>query len=294
MEPDTDPHDTVLTHTEQMYLHLLIRAMMNGWNYVTSTMLCQLPCDTRYNGYTLIMIATKFGRSEVVTALITAGAGVNEVNRQGDTALIMASALGNTPITTCVLEAGADIEKTNTGGSTPMIVASDNGSCEVVDVLIRDGANIDRANDKGSTAIYVACQRGFTTIVVALITAGARTRHPMYKTYTPLMVASIMGHLEVVRALTGFIPNTKGWYTFLAGACSDGGFAALQTRRSPRRPKSYLPMIFNREYLELIWEFARERYSDLHMKGGRSNHTAQAMAVERKRGVIVRHFGTMC
>ena len=44
-----------------------------------------------------------------------------------------------------------------------------------------------------------------------------------------------------------------------------------------RRPPTYLPLtpkIFDRAYLEPIWKFQRERYSDLHLNAGGAGSTA--------------------
>ena len=76
-----------------------------------------------------------------------------------------------------------------------------------------------------------------------------------------------------MKVLTGFRPNTPGWATFLAGATSKKELNASLARRSRRRPtgsrpKNELPKIFDRAYLEPIWKFQQERYSDLHLKSG--------------------------
>ena len=49
-----------------------------------------------------------------------------------------------------------------------------------------------------------------------------------------------------------------------------------------RRPPTYLPLtpkIFDRAYLEQIWIFEQEHYSNLHLKGGpAASHTALMIA----------------
>ena len=42
-------------------------------------------------------------------------------------------------------------------------------------------------------------------------------------------------------------------------------------------------MIFDRAYLELIWKFQQERYSDLHLKNGHDDRTALEIAVDAKK-----------
>ena len=42
--------------------------------------------------------------------------------------------------------------------------------------------------------------------------------------------------------------------------------AAGRHRPTGNRPKNKLSKIFDRAYIELIWKFQQERYSDLHLK----------------------------
>ena len=44
------------------------------------------------------------------------------------------------------------------------------------------------------------------------------------------------------------------------------------------RPAPCLPRIYKRDYLQVIWEFQRERYSDLYLKNGHNGMTALEMA----------------
>ena len=106
-----------------------------------------------------------------------------------------------------------------------------------------------------------------------------------------------MGHLECVKLLTGFRPNTPGWTTFLAGATSKKELEASRIRRSRRRPtgsrpKNELPKIFDRAYLELIWKFQQERYSDLHLKDDKG-HTALDVAVANKKTDVAKLLRSM-
>ena len=116
-----------------------------------------------------------------------------------------------------------------------------------------------------------------------MINAGARTAELMFKgKASPLHVASAEGHLECVKLLTGFRPDMPGWTTFLFGATSKKELAAYKSPPA-NRPPTYLPKIFDRAYLEPIWKFQQERYSDLHLKGGPRGETALEMAVAEKK-----------
>ena len=116
----------------------------------------------------------------------------------------------------------------------------------------------------------------------------------MFKgSFSPLHVAAEHGRLECVKLLTGFRPDIPGWTTFLAGATSK---KELEASLAPpgERPPSYLPKIFDRAYLEPIWKFQRERYSDLHLKtGDKHNETALEIADHFKKTDVAKLLRSM-
>ena len=124
-----------------------------------------------------------------------------------------------------------------------------------------------------------------------LIDAGARSAELMFDGYAPLHIASHTGSLACVKVLTGFRPDTPGWATFLAGATSK---KELEASLAPpgERPPSYLPKIFDRAYLEPIWKFQRERYSDLHLKD-KYGRTALDVAVANKKTDVAKLLRSM-
>ena len=154
-----------------------------------------------------------------------------------------------------------------------------------IQLLIEAKAEIEQATDDGRTALYAASSEGHPPAAVrVLLEAGACSAELMYKgKYSPLHVAADQGHLECVKLLTGFRPNTAAWNTVLLGSKSECELKASLQRRSRRRPGGSrpapcLPRIYKRDYLQVIWEFQRERYSDLYLKNGHNGMTALEMA----------------
>ena len=144
----------------------------------------------------------------------------------------------------------------------------------------------------------MASAQGHAPVIQVLIDAGARTAEGVYKGMSPLHIASQQGHLACVKVLTGFRPDTPGWTTFLAGATSKKELTASLARRSRRRPtgsrpKNELPKIFDRAYLESIWKFQQERYSDLHLKGGSKRCTALETAERSKKTDVTKLLRSM-
>jgi len=235
------------------------------------------------DGATPLFIASEHGELEVVKVLIEAKAKVDQAEQNGSTPLYIASQLGKLEVVKALIEGKAKVNQADDIGATPLYISSQEGKLEVVTTLIEAGAAINQARNDGRPPIYIASCNGHAPIVQVLIDAGARTAELMYKgTMSPLHVAAAKGNLECVKLLTGFRPDMPGWTTFLAGATSK---KELEAYKSPpaNRPPTFLPKIFDRAYLELIWKFQQERYSDLHLKNGQDGLTALEIADHYKK-----------
>jgi ankyrin repeat protein len=201
--------------------------------------------------------------------LIKAKVAIDKANDNGTTPLYMASQFGHLGIVKALIKAEATVDKAMDNGESPLIIAADRGHAAIVAALIEVNADIDQAKNNGNTPIYAACQKGHAPIVRLLLEAGARSTGLVHKdSWSPLHTAAAAGHLECVKLLTGFRPGTPAWITFLAGSGSPAELAAYLAPPA-NRPPTFLPKIFDRMYLEPIWKFTRERFSDLHLKDGK-------------------------
>jgi ankyrin repeat protein len=216
-------------------------------------------------------------------------AGIVDVNDSwcegGETALIQAcngwtDCLGMVEL---LLESKAAVDLCADDGTTPLLAISRTSDfVRIAATLITAGADIDRADNRGLAPVHAAAAEGNSGIVQLLLHAGALSTNIVFDGYSPLHAAVLGDHLECVELLTGFRPNTPGWATFLAGASSKKELAAYLSPPA-NRPPTYLPKIFDRAYLELIWKFQRERYSDLHLQNGHGGCTALQMAASHAR-----------
>ena len=122
----------------------------------------------------LYVMATN-GVTEVVRAMVDAGAGAGVLNKAteefGFTPLIMAAHEGHVEVVRCLVEAGADKDKARTDNrATPLFMASQEGHVEVVRCLVEAGADKNKATEVGATPRDVA------TAAVAGILENTRER----------------------------------------------------------------------------------------------------------------------
>ena len=150
------------------------------------------------NGETALMAAAREGRSEVVAALIGAGADLNVLHtRFGITALMGAALHGHLEAVQALIGAGgAALDVEGKDGNTALSHAARNGHLEVVQELVRAGASLNaqrvgtsvvygykngvrdetqrtERQSRGMTALMRAAQLGHTAIVEELVRAGA-------------------------------------------------------------------------------------------------------------------------
>ena len=91
--------------------------------------------NSLYTGFfTALILAREKGHTEIVQALIGAGADVNAKNQYGNTALMVASEKGHTEIVQALIEAGADVNVKDFEGKTSLNYATDAG---IIQVLLR-------------------------------------------------------------------------------------------------------------------------------------------------------------
>ena len=129
--------------------------------------------DARNNyGTTLLHRAAREGHSDVVKALLEAGANDAAQDQIGNTPLHLAAREGHTDIVRTLLEAGTRVDVRDKNGSTPLHLAADKGRADIVTVLLGAGASVDAQDNDGDIPLDRATRNGRTDVTKALRDAG--------------------------------------------------------------------------------------------------------------------------
>lgn len=127
-------------------------------------------------GYIPLLEAIRNGASEAVTALIQAGAAVNQVPHygcmRGATLLINAAERGDPHVVDALVQAGARVDVETPSGWTALMVAASRGHAEVVRVLVNAGAELTIRNAQGQTALTLAQRRRHPAVARMLLVAN--------------------------------------------------------------------------------------------------------------------------
>ena len=122
------------------------------------------------DGNTALMYAIKNDNYAAVQLLLSSPKlQIDKINAHGNTALIYAAMVGNTDILKALINAGATIEANTRIHNTPLTIAAAKGHSDAVALLIEYGADIHAANDNHKTAVERAAQMGHREIVDILI-----------------------------------------------------------------------------------------------------------------------------
>jgi len=127
------------------------------------------------DGATPLMIAAGFNQNpNVISALLKAGAKIDD-HAHGNVTPIMYAAFNQNPqVASVLIKAGANVNATEWDGETPLMVAAGyNRNPLVISTLLKAGAKIDQRDSRGMTALMFASQNPNPAIITELIKAGA-------------------------------------------------------------------------------------------------------------------------
>jgi ankyrin repeat protein len=125
-------------------------------------------------GVTSLMTCARTGSVDAVRSLLDHGARVNEQETVwGQTALMWAIAERHTDVVAALVAAGADIGHRTDRGFTPLLFAAQQGAVESAAILLEAGTDVNEVGSDGSAALLVATESGHTDMVRFLLDAGA-------------------------------------------------------------------------------------------------------------------------
>ena len=107
-------------------------------------------------------------------ACLNRGANVNTMTSKGFTALMIAAVWGRSDLVKLLLDRRADIDATNSFGVTALMTASTWGHMEVVKILLDKGANVHIQSKDGWTALRLALSKNHLEISELLKSRGAK------------------------------------------------------------------------------------------------------------------------
>lgn len=151
--------------------------------------------------WTPLHLAIWKGHVECVNMLITAGADIHKVDRRGWMLLHLAVESGHLECVNTLITAGAIIHKADHDGRTPLHLSAYWGHVGCVQTLIAAGADINKANNYGETSLHESAFCGRVCCVKVLIAAGADINKTDNKSKTALNLAQERHQSEIVALL---------------------------------------------------------------------------------------------
>ena len=123
-------------------------------------------------GFTFLMMAANYGNLVVVLFLLNNRADPNRMGPYETTALYWAALNGHVQVVTALLDAGANVNQARaTDGTTPLYVASQKGHWDVVTALLGAGADPNMMGPNGTAPLYWAARNGHIRVVTAMLDA---------------------------------------------------------------------------------------------------------------------------
>lgn len=150
------------------------------------------------DGDTLLMLAAKGGKPEMVRTVLAARPKVNARNRHGETALMKAAFYGHLDAVRQLLERGAQV---NHDGWTPLIYAATQNRLEIARLLVSKGAQVNAQSPSGVSALMMAAREGHLGMVLLLMENGADTNLENEDGLTALKMAREREQKDIVSLL---------------------------------------------------------------------------------------------
>ena len=157
------------------------------------------PDSSDKDGNTILMIASRHGFTDLVSALIARHASLGKQTRSGDTALMQACLGGHIDVVKLLVSAGASVQSGH--GWQPLHYAAFNGSADIVRFLLDKGADKNVLGPNSFTPLMMAAREGRIDAARVLLLEDADFEHQGVKGETALKIAQQRNHPDVVALL---------------------------------------------------------------------------------------------
>ncbi len=179
--------------------------VMSSSNVITALVEAGASLELRdVDGMTPLFYAVTRTNHAIMRRLLSLGADANAVRDDGGSALILAAGLDSVEAVELLLQHGADHRaKGGVLRASALHLAAWGTSPETVAVLLKGGADVDSRDKISATPLFNAAEKGRLEIARILLdhkaNANAVSMDPSQ--HVPLHVAASGGHVEVVRLL---------------------------------------------------------------------------------------------
>jgi len=157
------------------------------------------PNTTEANGYTILMIAAREGRAQMVSLLLSRKADFLRQTPAGDTALMLAALGGHMEAVKVLVDSGAPVNRLT--GWTALHYAAFSGSADVTSYLLERSANKNAVAPNGYTALMLAARNGQTAAARAILLHDPDLGRKSPEGDTALAIAERGKHAELVDLL---------------------------------------------------------------------------------------------
>uniref|UniRef100_A0A803WFP4 Serine/threonine-protein kinase TNNI3K n=1 Tax=Ficedula albicollis TaxID=59894 RepID=A0A803WFP4_FICAL len=161
------------------------------------------PSRLTRNGFTALHLAAYKDQAELLTALLHAGADIQQVGYGALTALHVASIAGHQQAVDILLQHGAFVNVQDAVFFTPLHIAAYCGHEQVARLLLKFGADVNASGEVGDRPLHLAAAKGFLNITKLLMEEGSKAdvNAQDNEDHVPLHFCSRFGHHDIVRFL---------------------------------------------------------------------------------------------
>ncbi|XP_056203810.1 ankyrin repeat and death domain-containing protein 1A isoform X4 [Falco biarmicus] len=154
-------------------------------------------------GMNALLLSAWFGHLHVLQILVSAGAKINCVNRNGRNMLHCAAQRGHIQVMEFIMEDLEDmcVDKTDKMDRTAFHLAAEYGRLEVVEFLIRLGCSHSAKDKEENTALHLAAKNGHLSVLQKIVDIGVDLDGKNLEGLTALHLAAEGGHSDCVKLL---------------------------------------------------------------------------------------------